>query len=89
MMHEEKETIKETAENVASGAFGAGSTIGAISATGSVSGLSAAGITSGLATLGAGSMLAGVFVAGAIGYGGYRAAKWGFSKLSEEKTYRV
>jgi hypothetical protein len=73
---------RECGKEIASAAVGTGATFGAISGAG-IGGFSAAGITSGLAALGAGSMLGGVLVAPALGYGAYRTTKWIFSKSGE------
>ena len=71
----------EIGSEIASTAIGTGTIFGAISGAGT-SGLSAAGITSGLATLGAGSMLGGIIVAPALGYGAYRLSRWAFATKS-------
>lgn len=75
-------------KDAVSAALGAGTTLGAISGAG-IGGFSAAGITSGLAALGMGSMLGGIFVAPALGYGAYRAAKWAFTPNEDESNETV
>lgn len=76
---------KTAGREALSAAVGTGVAIGAISGAG-IPGLSAAGITSGLAALGAGSMLGGVFVVPALGYGAYRVSKWAFTPSKKVET---
>ncbi|ASD63027.1 hypothetical protein [Bdellovibrio bacteriovorus] len=81
MTDETKDGLKEAGKDASSATIGAGVAITSLSVAG-VPGLSAAGITSGLAVLG-GSMIGGIFVVGAIGYGGYKLSRLIINKCSE------